>query len=293
MNSPRILIIGKNGQVGHELIRTLAPLGTLAAIDYPEIDLTQPESIRAQLSQHQPSIIVNAAAHTAVDRAETEETRATQINGTAPGILAEHAKSSGALLIHYSTDYVYDGAKTSPYVETDHPNPLGAYGRSKLAGDLAIASSGCDYMIFRLCWVYGSRGANFMLTMMRLAREREQLRVVADQSGCPTWCRMIAEATALALMGNIHSGAARARYNGVYHLAASGSATWHDFAEAIIQSMPAEGKKCSFVQPITTDEYPLPAKRPPYSVLNCDKLYSTFGVRLPDWRDSLRHVIDK
>ena len=199
MELPRILLIGKIGQVGWELRRTLAPMAQVTCVDFPEIDLTSGDSIRRWVRETQPNVVINAAAYTAVDKAESEPDKAMKITGEAPGILAEEAKKLGALLVHYSTDYVFDGTNTSPYVETDSPNPLGAYGRTKLAGDEAVRAVGGAQLIFRLCWVYGARGQNFMLTIMRLARERETLRVVGDQIGCPTWSRMIAEATAQAV----------------------------------------------------------------------------------------------
>src|SRR5258706_10928418 len=186
MTLPRLLLIGKIGQVGWELRRTLAPMAQVTCVDFPEIDLTSGDSIRQWVRDAKPQVIINAAAYTAVDKAETEPDRAMQINGLAPGILAEEAKKTGSLLVHYSTDYIFDGSKTEPYVETDKPNPLGSYGRSKLAGDNAVLAAGGSHLIFRLCWVYGARGQNFMLTMMRLARERDKLRVVSDQVGCPT-----------------------------------------------------------------------------------------------------------
>jgi dTDP-4-dehydrorhamnose reductase len=287
-----ILIIGKIGQVGWELRRTLAPLGRLVCVDYPEIDLTDAGSIRKWVRGTMPTVVVNAAAYTAVDKAETESERCHQINGVAPGILAEEAKRFGALLVHYSTDYIFDGTKQTPYVEEDAPNPLGAYGRSKLAGDQAVMQVDGAHLIFRLCWVYGARGQNFMLTMTRLAREREKLRIVRDQFGCPTWSRMIAETTALALK-QVLAASDRAAFNGAYHLAASGQTSWHGFAEAIIGLMPEEGKKCKIIEPITTPEYPLPAKRPAFSVLSCEKLQRTFGLKLPDWEEGLRQVLDK
>lgn len=289
MERPRILIIGKIGQVGWELRRTLAPLGDLVAVDFPEIDLTRPDSIRAWVQKVEPRVIINAAAYTAVDKAESDPERAMQINGVAPGILGEEAKRRQALLVHYSTDYVFDGAKRTPYVETDLPNPLGAYGRTKLAGDEAVRASGAAHLIFRLCWVYGSRGQNFMLTMMRLARERETLRVVKDQHGCPTWSRMIAETTAHAVGRALGAGEPE-RFTGTYHLAASGATTWHGFAEAIITRMPE--KKCRAVEAITTAEYPTPARRPAYSVLDCSLLERTFGLRLPEWEPSLDLVLE-
>lgn len=212
-----ILLFGKVGQVGWELRRTLAPLARVTCIDYPDVDFTRPESVRGAISAAAPDVIINAAAYTAVDKAESELALATRINADAPGIMAEEARKRGALLVHYSTDYVFDGTKTTPYVETDAPNPLGAYARTKHAGDEAIHAAGCDHLIFRLCWVYGARGANFMLTMQRLAREREKLRVVADQVGCPTWSRMIAETTAQSLLQVRQPDDAR-RLSGTYHL---------------------------------------------------------------------------
>ena len=288
----RILLIGKIGQVGWELRRTLAPMGQITCVDFPEIDLTSGDSIRRWVRESRPDVVINAAAYTAVDKAESETDRAMQINGVAPGIMAEEAKKIGALLVHYSTDYVFDGTKTTPYEETDAPNPLGAYGRSKLAGDEAVRAAGGAHLIFRLCWVYGARGQNFMLTMMRLARERDRLRVVADQTGCPTWSRMIAEATGQALRQAVVGGD-WAALSGTYHLASSGVTSWQGFAQAIVNLMPAEGKKCSVVEAISTAEYPTPAKRPAYSVLGCDKLERVFGLRLPHWEDSLRQVVER
>ena len=292
MNPPRILLFGKVGQVGWELRRTLAPMSQLVCVDFPEVDLTRPDSIRKWIQESSPEIIINAAAYTAVDKAETETALAAKINSEAPGIMAEEARKRGALLVHYSTDYVFDGAKTSPYVEEDPPNPLGAYGRTKLAGDLAIQQAGCNHLIFRLCWVYGARGGNFMLTMMRLAREREQLRVVRDQFGCPTWSRMIAETTAQALL-QVRIPDRAAGCAGTYHLCASGQTSWHGFASAIIDLMPAEGKRCRSVDGITSAEYPTPTRRPAYSAMSCAKLERTFGLRLPDWRESLQQVLEK
>lgn len=288
----KILLIGKNGQVGWELRRTLAPLAEVVAVDYPEINLTDTPALRALVAGTRPALVVNAAAYTAVDKAETETELCRQVNAVAPGVLAGEAKKLGALMVHYSTDYIFDGAKTSPYVETDAPNPLGAYGRTKLEGDRAVKASGADHLIFRLCWVYGARGQNFMLTMQRLAREREKLRVVGDQFGCPTWSRMIAETTALALK-QVLAGADGSVFNGEYHLAAGGQTDWHGFASRIIEWMPEAERKCRAVEKITTPEYPTPARRPAYSVLDCGKLQKTFGLRLPDWEASLRQVLDK
>jgi dTDP-4-dehydrorhamnose reductase len=291
MTVPRILLIGKVGQVGWELRRTLAPMARLVCVDFPEIDLCSGDSIRKWLAEARPQIVINAAAYTAVDKAETEPEKAMQINGIAPGILAEEARQCGALMVHYSTDYIFDGTKTQPYLETDTPNPLGAYGRSKLAGDEAVRAAGGAHLIFRLCWVYGARGQNFMLTMMRLAREREKLRVVGDQVGCPTWSRLIAETTSLALKHTLVARDLEA-FTGTYHLASAGTTSWHRFASAIIGLMPAEARKCSQVEAIPTSAYPTPAKRPAYSVLGCDKLERTFGLRLPPWEESLKQVLE-
>jgi len=291
MEPPRILLIGKIGQVGWELRRTLAPLGRITCVDFPEIDLTRDDSIRRWVREIRPNIVINAAAYTAVDKAESEPDKAMKINGVAPGILADEAKQLGALLVHYSTDYVFDGAKIEPYVEGGAPNPLGAYGRTKQAGDEAVRAIGGAHLIFRLCWVYGARGQNFMLTMMRLAREREKLRVVGDQVGCPTWSRMIAETTTLALKQAVAAGDLDA-FTGTYHLAASGITSWHGFADAIVKLMPAEGRKCVQVEAISTAEYPTPTKRPAYSVLACGKLERTFGLRLPHWEESLKQVLE-
>ncbi|ACB77267.1 dTDP-4-dehydrorhamnose reductase [Opitutus terrae] len=291
MPLPKILLFGKVGQVGWELRRTLAPMSQLVAVDYPDVDFTAPDSIRRAIAEAAPNIVINAAAYTAVDKCESEFALAKQINADAPGVMAEEAQRRGALLVHYSTDYVFDGTKTSPYVEADAPNPLSAYGRSKLAGDEAIRRTGCNHLIFRLCWVYGARGANFMLTMQRLAREREKLRVVADQFGCPTWSRMIAETTAHALR-SVRSAADARALSGAYHLAASGHTSWHGFASAIIDLMPLDARKCRAVEAITSAEYPTPTKRPAYSVLSCAKLEQAFGLRLPDWHESLRQVVE-
>ena len=289
MHFPRILLIGRIGQVGWELRRTLAPLGQVVCVDYPEVDLTDGLSIRRWVHEVAPQIIINAAAYTAVDKAETQSDLAFKINGTAPGILAEEAKKCGALLIHYSTDYIFDGTKTVPYVEEDIPNPLGVYGHSKLAGDNAIRQVDGNHLIFRLCWVYGARGSNFLLTIRRLASEREKLRVVRDQFGCPTSSRMIAEATSLVLRKVLCENDLR-RYNGTYNLAAAGSASWHRFAESIVALIPPEHRKCREVEPIPSSEYPTSTQRPPYSVLSTAKLQQVFGLRLPDWEDGLKLV---
>lgn len=292
MDRPKILLIGKNGQVGWELRRTLAPVGQVLAVDYPEIDLTDAAAARQLVLENKPAVVINAAAYTAVDKAEAETRTAQQINGVAPGVLAGAAKQVGALMVHYSTDYVFDGAKTTPYVETDLPKPLGVYGRSKLAGDEGVRAAGGNHLIFRLCWVYGTRGQNFLLTMQRLARERETLRVVGDQFGCPTWSRLIAEATTQALRQVLVAPEASV-FNGTYHLAASDSTSWHGFASRIVEWMPVSERRCREVVAITTADYPTPAKRPAYSVLDCGKLEKVFGIQLPGWEECLRLVLDK
>jgi dTDP-4-dehydrorhamnose reductase len=292
MKRPRALLIGDVGQVGWELKRALAPISELYNVDFPEIDLRSGDSLRHWVAQARPEIIVNAAAYTAVDKAETEPELAMKINAVAPGILAEEARKTGALLVHYSTDYVFDGSKSNPYLETDRVNPVNMYGRSKSAGDDAVLSAGCACLIFRLCWVYGPRGQNFLLTMMRLAREKEKLRVVRDQFGCPTWSRLIAEATTFALVRILGEGDLR-WMNGVYHMASAGVTSWHGFAEAILDEMDGANRKCKVVEAISTLEYPTPARRPAYSVLGCDKLEQTFGLRLPDWREALNLVLEK
>lgn len=287
---PTFLLLGNTGQVGWELERTLAPLGRVVATDFPAVDFTAPDSLRELVAQTQPAVVLNAAAYTAVDRAESEAERARAINADAPAVLAESCRRIGALLVHYSTDYVFDGTKGTPYVETDAPAPLSVYGQTKLAGDRAIAASGADHLIFRLCWVYGARGQNFLRTIRRLAGERETLRVVNDQHGSPTWCRLIAEATAQAV-AQMMRAADRQSYVGTYHLSAAGATTWHGFASAIVDALPTASRRCREVAPIGTAEYPLPARRPACSLLDGDKLERVFGLRLPTWDEGLRLLL--
>jgi dTDP-4-dehydrorhamnose reductase len=286
-----ILVTGRHGQVGWELCRTLLPLGQVTAVGRSELDLADLCALRDLLRAVKPSLIVNAAAYTAVDKAESEPDLALRINGEAPALLADEAARSGALLVHYSTDYVFNGAKDAPYSEYDAPNPLGAYGRSKLAGERAILESGARHLIFRTSWVYGARGGNFLRTIVRLSRERDELRVVADQVGAPTWCRLIAETTALALEKSMTDLARDEFESGLYHLTAAGSTSWHGFASAIVEQArrrfaPGEIKARSVV-PISSAEYPLPAQRPANSRLSCAKLSQRFGVTLPAWQTGL------
>lgn len=285
-----ILLTGKNGQVGWELQRSLLPLGRVAACGRDELDLTDADAVRRMLDEVRPDAIVNAAAYTAVDKAESEPGLAHAINAAAPALLADEAARRGVLLVHYSTDYVYDGRKASPYVEDDAVNPLGAYGRSKLAGEAGIELSGADHLIFRTCWVYAARGSNFLRTILRLAAEREELRVVADQVGAPTWARLIAEATAHALKQALQERRDGSFDSGVYHLAAGGETSWHGFASAIVAGR--GGLRAKAVAPIATAEYPLPAARPANSRLNTANFQQRFSLALPDWRDGLRLCLE-
>ena len=290
MKDQRFLLIGRVGQVGWELRRCLGSLGKLTAVDYPDIDLGSPASIKECLEEVQPSVIVNAAAYTAVDKAESEPDLAMAINGEAPGILAQEAARLGALLVHYSTEYVYDGTKSGVYVETDPVAPLSAYGRSKLAGDEAIVASGCSYLIFRTCWVYGARGHNFIRTIQRLASERDELRIVDDQVGSPTWSRMISAVTGQVLAQLIRRD--RTTIRETYHLSASGQVSWCGFARTVIEKLGLPFDLTN-LHPITTEEYPLPAPRPKNSVLSKDKLRRDFGIVPPEWEESLDLVIEE
>ena len=278
----RILLTGAAGQLGRELKRSLACLGDVIARDRLQLDLARADTLRAAVRTAAPAVIVNAAAYTAVDKAETEPTVADAINALAPAILAEEAKRLGALLIHYSTDYVFDGSKASAYTEDDIPAPLAAYGHSKLAGELAIAASGCRHLIFRTSWVYGLHGVNFLKTMLRLGQERDELRVVDDQFGAPTWTRHLADVTALIL-------ARREVPNGLYHLAGAGETSWHGYAEAIFAEAQRAGlmDKAPVVHRIASANYPLPAPRPANSRLDCAKFRRDFDLALPDWRTGL------
>lgn len=275
----RILLTGRSGQLGWELERALAALAEVVAADRARLDLSDPEAIRRTVRETRPGIIVNAAAYTAVDRAESEPEIASRINGAAPGILAHEALRCGALLVHYSTDYVFDGEKGTPYREEDAPRPLNAYGRTKLEGERAIRASGCRHLILRTSWVYASRGSNFLLTVLRLVRERKELSIVGDQTGSPTAARDIAAATVAVL-------ARESAPSGTFHLSAAGEASWYDFAREILS---ATGREEIAVRRITTAEYPTAAQRPRYSVLSNEKI-RTLGIALPDWRQSLAAV---
>jgi len=279
MQRPTILVTGAAGQVGFELVRVLAPHGDIVATDRATLDLASADAIVAAVRGARPNLIVNAGAYTAADRAEDERAQAHAVNAVAPGVLAEEARRLGAVLIHYSTDYVFDGARTSPYPEDAPTGPLNVYGATKLAGEDAIAAVGAHAVVLRTSWVYGTRGRNFLLTIRRLASEREELRIVADQRGVPNWSRVLAEATARIVAGGLAPLAERA---GLYHMSSTGDASWHEFASAIVG-----GSGRPRVVPITTAEYPLPARRPPYGVLGTARFEATFGFALPDWRDAL------
>jgi dTDP-4-dehydrorhamnose reductase len=288
----KILLLGANGQVGFELRRCLAPLGDVVAAtrngedDTLAVDLGDAKSLRATLDSTDSDVVVNAAAYTAVDRAEDEPVVAQRINGDAPGEIGAWAKSRGALVVHYSTDYVFDGNGARPYREDDVTAPLGVYGRSKLDGENALRESGCDHLILRTAWVYASRGKNFLLTMLKVGAERDSLRVVDDQRGTPTSARLIADITSTAL------SAGRSNL-GTYHLCASCECTWHGFAQAIFARAREAGliARVPHVEAITTADYPTKASRPRYSVLDTSKLRAAFGVDLPSWQRGLDHVI--
>jgi dTDP-4-dehydrorhamnose reductase len=302
-----ILLTGKNGQIGRELFCLLRRIGNVVAVGRAELDLSKPDKIRDIIRSVKPQLIVNAAAYTAVDKAESEEILATAINATAPLVIAEEAKKLNAALVHYSTDYVFDGSKTTPYVVDDAPNPQSVYGRTKRAGEVAIQQSGADHLIFRTAWVYAREGKNFLLTILRLATQREELRIVRDQIGAPTSSIEIASATTQ-ILAKLYGEATRERsvknVSGVYHMTAAGETSWAGFAEAILKRARANPPDSSWftaatnnlplianrIAPITTAEYPTPARRPAYSVLSNRHLSETFQVQLPDWQAQLDSV---
>jgi len=284
----KILICGQHGQVSRELQQRLQGLGELIVLGRDQLDLANAEQIRQQVRAHRPSLIINAAAHTAVDQAESEPDAAFAINAIAPGILAEEAKALGIPLIHYSTDYVFDGSKPAPYTEADTPNPLGVYGQSKLAGEQAIAAVGGQYLVLRTSWVYSNHGKNFLLTMQRLLQEKPQMRIVADQIGAPTWAGSIADST-LALIERWQAGTAGEW--GVYHLTAQGETSWFGFAEAIGEHLRKQGKACAELEAIPSSAYPTPAQRPLNSRLDCSRLQQQWHVSQPQWQDALRECL--
>jgi dTDP-4-dehydrorhamnose reductase len=301
VSAGRILVTGTSGQVGEALTRTLAPLGEILAPGRATLDLTDQASIRKVMQAFRPRWVVNAAAHTAVDKAESEPGLAFAINATAPRIFAEEARKIGAAVIHFSTDYVFDGSKSTPYVESDPTAPLNVYGSSKLAGEMALSSSDVPYFIFRTSWVYGATGKNFLRSILRLARERDRLRIVSDQHGAPTWSFDLARMTAH-VISHIESQAVAAGssltqvatpVSGVYHATGAGETTWYGFAAEAIAELQMREPNCRLasVDKISSVEYPTPAKRPLNSLLDCTKLGEVFQWRMPDWRNSLSQVI--
>jgi dTDP-4-dehydrorhamnose reductase len=284
----KILITGQHGQVSLALQQRLQDLGELIVLGRDQLDLADVDQIRQQVRAQRPDLIINAAAHTAVDQAESEADVAFAINAIAPGVLAEEAGALGIPLIHYSTDYVFDGNKPTPYTEADTPNPLGVYGQSKLAGEQAIAAVGGEYLILRTSWVYSNHGKNFLLTMQRLLQEKPHLRIVADQIGAPTWAGTIANSTR-ALIDRWQAG--KAGEWGVYHLTAQGETSWFGFAAAIAEQLRAGGTACAELEAIPSSAYPTPAKRPLNSRLDCSRLQQQWQVSQPQWQDALRECL--
>lgn len=304
---PSVLLIGSNGQVGHDLNEILPRVAEVTALDRQRLDLTRPDEIRNAIRVSRPAWIVNAAAYTAVDKAESEEPLARAINAEAPRVMAEEARKIGARLVHYSTDYIFDGTKTGPYEEHDPANPQNTYGRTKLEGERAIRESGAPHLIFRTAWVYATRGRNFLLTILRLATQCEELRIVRDQVGAPALSGEIARATSrtIELVSCREEGSASlADAGGIYHMTAGGETSWYDFAAAIVEHAKAASPRLPWfaaatgglpviarkITPITTGEYPTPARRPAYSVLSNARLNRAFSLQLPDWREQLDSI---
>lgn len=294
MSRMKILLTGKHGQVGFELQRALAPLGDVHAVDYAECDLANAAAISALVRSARPDVIINPAAYTAVDKAESEPQLAHAINAVAPGILGEEAARLGAWVVHYSTDYVFDGAKGGAYTEDDLTNPLGVYGRTKRDGEMALQQSHARHLIFRTSWVVGAHGGNFAKTILRLALERDQLNVVADQYGAPTSAALLADVTAQLVRQRLQEGEDRFPY-GLYHLVAGGETTWCEYARFVVSEAHAAGRLLQLVpdaiRGIPSSEYSTAAKRPANSRLDTGKLRRTFGLELPDWQSGVRHVL--
>lgn len=304
---PAILLTGKNGQIGRELGRLLPQVGEVTALERQQLDLSRPDEIRRAFQTFRPALIVNAAAYTAVDKAETDEETARSVNADAVAIMAEEAKKIGASIVHYSTDYVFDGLKTTPYDENDAPNPVNIYGKTKLEGELAIQQSGVPHLIFRTSWIYSTSGRNFLLTILRLAAEKEELRVVRDQIGAPTWSWEIASATAK-ILSRLYGQSREtiSDFSGLYHMTAAGQTSWREFAVAILE----EASRAPKINPwitralgntpliarrvigITSQEYPTPAQRPRYSVLSNHRLMEAFGINMHDWRAGLHSAFE-
>jgi dTDP-4-dehydrorhamnose reductase len=286
---PNILLFGKNGQLGWELNRTLLTLGNLTALDFPEIDLTNPDCLKPIIEETQPNVIINATAYTAVDKAETETELAMAINAQAPGIMAEYSKKVNAALIHFSTDYVFDGSKGSLYVETDKPNPLSVYGQSKYLGEQAVEQIDDAYFIFRTSWVYSMRGNSFVTKVLKWSREKEELKIVDDQIGNPTWARSLAEITAQLLVKSDDDirGWMKEK-KGIYHLAGDGYASRFEWAKAILENDPKKNEqKTKEIKPVKTSSFPTPATRPLFSALSCDLFFTIYNLQLPKWDKTL------
>ena len=289
-----MLLTGVRGQLGWELHRALLCLGCVVACDRGDLDLAEAAAIRRQIREVGPDLVVNSAAFTAVDQAESEREQAATVNATAPGVMAEECARIGAALVHFSTDYVFDGKRDRPYLESDPPNPLNAYGASKLEGEGFVASSAAAHIILRTSWVYGIRGQNFLRTVQRLSNQQDRLSIVDDQVGAPTWSRCIADATAalLAGAGGDFVGYLRER-GGLYHLSCAGQASWCEFARAIIARLPAPEQRATTVDAIASAQYPTPAVRPRYSVLDNSRLHDTFALALPQWEIALDLVLGR
>lgn len=296
MTAPKLLLLGKNGQVGWELQRALAPLGTVIAMDRHQADLSRPDTLAAVVEDVRPQVIVNAAAYTAVDKAESEVELASAVNAEAPARLAEAAHKVGARLVHYSTDYVFSGDKEGSYLETDTTGPTSVYGQTKLAGEQGVIAASARNFVFRTCWVYGRHGGNFVKTILRLAKERSELRVVADQIGAPTPAALIADVTAQVL-GQVLRRPDLVPAGGLYHLATAGETSWHGFARRIVAEAAALGAELSLtpdaIEAIPTSGYPLPAPRPANSRLDCSKLQNAFNLYLPDWQAPLAQILSE
>lgn len=292
----KLLVTGRNGQVGFELTRALSVLGEVVAVDRKGCDMANAEGIRALVRQVKPDVIVNAAAYTAVDKAESEQDTANAINAIAPGILGEEAAKLNALVVHYSTDYIFDGSKSGAYTENDTPNPQSAYGQSKLDGERALVKANPRHLILRTSWVYGAHGGNFAKTMLRLAADREKLTVVADQFGAPTSAALLADLTAQLIGRYAREGGEKFPF-GIYHAVNSGETHWCDYARFVIATALAAGKAMKAmpdnIAPITTAQYPTPAKRPANSRMDTTRFRDTFALRLPPWQESLQHVLQQ
>ena len=293
----RLLVTGANGQVGWELSRSLMPLGEVVALDRRQCDFSRPELLPSLIRGIKPDVIVNAAAYTAVDKAERKEKLAMTVNGSAVGVIAEESRKTGILLVHYSTDYVLDGVKQTPYTEEDVPNPINVYGRSKLAGDAAVRQAGGAYVVLRTSWIYARRRHNFVRTILRLARNGEDLRIVADQIGAPTWARNIADATALIVRAVCQEQAQGQFASGIFNLAASGETSWYEFGKAILEDATRHtllsAQRLPQLKPIPSEEYPLPAARPKNSRLAVDRISKRFGIEIPDWKQGLALCIEE